>query len=179
MRALRITRFAKARVWIDERATEGYVTRGVIQGSVHAGVGASKDRIMGVEALVPRGGLAEYGMIGFRLVSSALDVLQCEVGYSDMSGPSWPDALATRLDNVRIGLPEEYASAVMEALSLACRDRMPPGVLSVVDAAHGLVGSSPSFFSRLTAAAVELALLDGPELQEIQMTKILKESLVG
>lgn len=179
MKTLQVTPVAKARVWMNERATEGFVAEGILQGSVNPSVGESKHLTIGVEALLPRGARAEYGLIGFQFVPDALNLLHCEVEYSGMHGPSWTDALAGTLDQVRLGLPKEYASAVMDALAYTCRDRMPSGVLRIVDAAHGLVGSSPSMFGRLTTAAVEMALLAGAELPDAQMVKMLRAILIG
>lgn len=179
MKTLQVTPVAKARLWVNERATKGYLAEGILQDSVSPSVGWSKMLMIGVEALLPRGGRAEYGMIGFQFVPDRLNHLQCEVGFSDMSGPPWTDALAAKLDEVRLGLPKEYAPAVMEALLLTCQDRMPSGFLRVVDAAHGLVGSSPSVFGRLATAAVELALLNVAEMPDAQIVKILRGILIG
>lgn len=180
MKTVQVTQFVKARVWVNESATVGFVAEGILKASVRANPSESNgSHIVGVEAMIPRGGMVEYGLIGFQFVPDKLDRLQCEVGYSSMNGPSWPDALAAELDDVRLGLPREYSSAVVAALSSACEGRMPSGVIRIMDAAHGLVGSSPNVFGRLTTAAVELALLVGAELPDDQVVKILRGILMG
>lgn len=129
--------------------------------------------------MLPRGARAECGMIGIQFVPGTLRQLQVEVGYSGIPGELYTNALAANLDEVRIGLPQEYASTVMESLVLRCQHRLPPGVLRIVDAAHGLVGSSPSVFDRLTTAAMELARLDATFMQDDDIARTLRSILIG
>lgn len=184
LRTLQLTPLAKARVWFGETLTSGFVTEGVITrttgaaGKKNAG-GPSRSVVVGVEALLPRGARAEYGLLGLEFLPDDLVRLQIEVPSSGMAGISWPDALAGKLDEVRLGLPKEYASAVLDTLSSAVEGRLPSGTLRIVEAAHGLVGSSPSFFGKLTRAGLELALLSESEVTDDHLVSLLRGILIS
>jgi hypothetical protein len=180
MKTLQLTRFAKARVWFGERVTDGFKPDGVITSSVEnsfAG-GPTRNVMVGLEALLPTGARAEYGLVVLEFLPDHLGRLQIEVPYSGMTGIAWPDALAGKLDDVRLGLPKEYTSAVLGSLCSAGEGRVPSGVIRIVDAAHGLVGSSPNFFGKITRSALELALLDGTEVSDDYLASLLRGILI-
>lgn len=181
MKTLQLTRFAKARVWFGERVTDGFKPDGVITSSVERSFAGEPTRnvMVGLEALLPTGARAEYGLLGLEFLPDHLGRLQIEVPYSGMAGIAWPDALAGKLDEVRLGLPEEYASAVLASLSSAGEGRVPSGVLRIVDAAHGLVGSSPNFFGKLARAALELSFLSGTEVSDDHLVSLLRGIIIG
>lgn len=180
MRTLQLTPLAKARVWSGEKMTGGFKAEGVITGSAEQSFAGwpSSNVVVGLEALLPRGARAEYGLLGLEFMPDDLGRLQMAVPYSGMAGTAWPDALAGKLDEVRLGLPKEYASAVLASLSSAVEGRAPSGVLRIVDAAHGLVGSSPNFFGKLTRAAVELVLLSGIEVPDDRLVSLLRGIII-
>jgi hypothetical protein len=92
---------------------------------------------------------SSYGLLGGR--SSQVT----QVAPGDARG--YEESLAGAADQVRFGLPSEYAAAVSDALTTP---------VEVTIAAHGLVGSSPAVFSRV-AAFLALLLRDGvPEDDE-------------
>lgn len=181
MKTLQLTPFVKTRVWYGEKMTGGFEAQAVITGSAgqNSAGWPSGNVVVGLEALLPRGARAEYGLLGLEFLPDNLGRLQMEVPYSGMTGVAWPDALAGKLDEVRLGLPKEYASAVYASLSSAVEGRVPSGVLRIVDAAHGLVGSSPSFFGKLTRAAVELVLLSGIEVPDDRLGSLLRGIIIG
>jgi hypothetical protein len=181
MKTLQITPVAKARVWVNERATVGYETDGALGGMARPSARELNGGLMvAVEVLLPRGARAEYGLLGIQFVADTSMRLHCEVAFSaGMNGQLWPDSLAAKLDHVRLGLPKEYASAVLASLLAAVEGRMPSGVVRITDSAHGLVGSSPDLFGRLAAATVELALLQGAEFPNDEAVKLLRRILIG
>ena len=156
-------------------------SEGVFTGTAGQGFvgGLRNNVIVGLEALVPRGGFAQYGLLELAFLPDDLDRLQLEVPYSSITGTAWPGALAGSLDEVRLGLPKEYAPAVLASLSSAVEGRIPSGVLRIVAAAHGLVGSSPRFFEKIARAAVELALLDGDEVPDDRLVSLLRGIIVN
>ncbi|KYF54180.1 hypothetical protein BE04_28615 [Sorangium cellulosum] len=123
--------------------------------------------------------MVEYGLVGLDCQSSMSETLRVEVGYSTSEGVMWDKSLAVTIDDVRLGLPEEYSQAILQALSSAVATKLSPGVLRLAEAAHGAVGSSPSFFAKLSFAAVELMFLDVSDAPDELLAKLLRRILVG
>lgn len=107
---------------------------------------------VGVEAFVPRGARAEYGLlvVEYVVVGHAVEhvpssKLAVDVGSVSASSKTWDEALCRATEVALVGLPLEYAPAVMDGLA----DGVALGDVRVVGAAHGAIGSSPAFFTRL------------------------------
>lgn len=105
-------------------------------------------RTVAVEVLVPLGARAEYGLLGGEFSPMAsTTLLRVDVFYGVGDHVA---SLASGFDEVRAGLPREFARAVgAEIESLRGRVEVSPGVLTLSYAAHGLVGSSERMFRRL------------------------------
>ncbi|WP_437306062.1 hypothetical protein [Sorangium sp. So ce388] len=177
---IQMTPLAKARLWVSESATSGVAFTEPISGSfVAARPGAPEHPAVTVEALVPRGPLAEYGLLGLAYKSTASGNLCIEVGHSASDGSRWDRSLASAIDDVRLGLPEEYSQAIFQALSSAVGAKLGPGVLRLSEAAHGAIGSSPNFFARLSLAAAELMFIDMADASDDLLVKLLGRILVG
>ncbi|WP_437952615.1 hypothetical protein WME98_19285 [Sorangium sp. So ce296] len=180
MRIVQLTPLAKARVWVSESATFGVEFTGAISGSFVAARTASPEHAaVTVEALVPRGAMAEYGLVGLDFQSIPSETSRVEVGCSVSEGMRWDKSIAATIDDVRLGLSEEYSQAVCQALSSAATTKLGPGVLRLVEAAHGAVGSSPSFFAKLSFAAVELMFVDVSDASDELLAELLRRILVG
>ena len=155
MTVLQLTPHARARLFSDI-AGMTFPAVGELRRNryPHAGTAHPTCRRWLVEAYVPRGARADYGLLGLEFAPgpAAIEVI---VPYSGPHGATLTDSLAGQIDDVRVGLPEEYAEAVLDALCAAAVS-LPSGVLRVCAAAHGRVGSSPKFFARLAAAVVSL-----------------------
>ena len=152
MKTLTLTPTATARIWLTSTFTmlppDG-VERRITDATADTLV---RDSVI-LEAFVPRGGRAEYGLVGFIHRSAAGYNVEVEVPFIDEQSPLLPDSLAARVDEVRLGIPRDFAKSVLDAIGC---EPLPPGVLRVTAAAHGRVGSSKAFFARLTSAAVHL-----------------------
>jgi hypothetical protein len=133
------------------------------------------ERRIAVEGYIHVGGFFPYGLIGAHYLPDGSHILCVLVNTSPATGPTYADALAAQTDNVRIGLPAEYAEAVMEATS-ACLDRvhLGGGKLTFDRAAHGAVGSSPMYFSKLTSSCVELVALSRGAFSEEQIRQAVQ-----
>ncbi|MBA3465181.1 MAG: hypothetical protein H0T46_34945 [Deltaproteobacteria bacterium] len=103
--------------------------------------------------------------------------LWVDVPFSEEDGRQWPDSLAGVVDDMRVGLPAEYVAVILDALSAAGARILPPGTIRVVEAAHGLVGSSPSFFGKLACCIVEL-MHDARHHEDREMAAFLTRRLV-
>jgi len=181
-RILQLTPLAKVRVWFGEKLTAGIVAEGVLAASLPQSADSSRPKTawaIGVEALVPRGGRAEYGLLAVTFVPRDSGPIHVEVPHSSATGTAWAGSLAGTLDDVRTGLPHEYAAAVLESLSSAANGQLSPGLLRVSEAAHGAAGSSARFFGKLGRAVVALAALSGSETLEDDGVAKLRTILVG
>src|SRR5262249_43520044 len=121
---------------------------------------------------------AEYGLLGVEFDVRRTGRLRFEVGWSHGNGPAWAEALASSIDSVRLGLPREFARAVLNGLVSTLGERLPSGIVHVTDGAHGLVGSSARFFERLACTVADLMLLNGVEFRDDQLATFLSASLV-
>lgn len=157
MSSLLLTPQARARLW-PEPGPARFPPIGELCGALATTVAPTEAWSAGVvlEAYVPRGARAEYGLLGLAWEREEAG-LKIVVPYSSADGAPLPDALAHGADDVRVGLPVEYAAAVLDALIAA--GPHPAGRIRVCAAAHGHVGSSSRFFARLATAAVALMRL--------------------
>jgi len=101
---------------------------------------------------------SSYGMLG----GTRSPISRVRVFPSDAK---FRDALAARADDVRWGLPAEYESVVVDAL----HDQLL--TVSVSQAAHGTVGSSPHVFRALTNLLCRL-LAEGVPLEDSEIWRL-------
>lgn len=175
MGTLQLTKFAKARISRQPALAVGFTAECVLTRDMPANDLARPKCFVGVEALVPRGSRADYGMLGVAFDPDHSGQLRVTAGYCNPQGERWRESLAATIDDVRIGLPKEYAEAVLEGLLGGLR-QPPSGSLTVEEAAHGLVGSRSAFFRNLALAAGELMFLDE---SDDALAERLRRLLVG
>jgi hypothetical protein len=164
MRSLfELSRHRRANVWLDEAppasfAASSTLTRVVKPKTV---VGAFRT-IAAVEINIPHGPTASYGLLGAELVASTTDGLEAVVCVN-AAGSEFTPSLALRRDEVRVGLPDEYARAVVVGIDeMAETIGLPTAAtLRFCWAAYGLVGSSPWVFKELTILIVRLLTFRG------------------
>jgi len=126
---------------------------------VTSGTETPKLPAVGLEALLPRGPFSEYGLLGLvGTPQKAQPGLRLEVPWTQVDGVPWNTAPVGPAVSPRVGLPREFADAVLEGLDVASRGRLTGGVLAVRAAVHSPVGSNPSVMSRLARACVGLML---------------------
>jgi hypothetical protein len=176
MTVLQVGRFARAIVSWQPREVIAFESTGHLTRVLEARAQSNPARFLSVEAFVPRGGRADYGAIGVDYAPAWSERLRVIVGYGDPRGESWPNALASTIDQVRVGLPEEYSQAVLDGLLAGLRSPPASGSLRVVEAAHGRIGSSPAFFRVLAGAVAEL--LHQVEMAEADVVELLEDRLV-
>ncbi len=111
-----------------------------------------------IEVLVPVGPRSMYGLLGGEWQPDQSNQFGVEVNVSAANERLFADSLALKGDEVRVGLPVEYANAVATGLDLA-KDQLsvlPSGRLSINRAAHGAIGSCDAIFKHLAAVLVKL-----------------------
>jgi hypothetical protein len=150
IRLLQLTRHRKARLWIGEPPSAEFSPTSYVRRVVSAGVAeAPAIRIAAVELLVPRGPVASYGLLGAELLDNGTGDGEVNVAVNSKGFPM-QGSLAAMPDDVRIGLLDEYAEAVVSGVEAVVRDGWRfKGVLAFRWAAHAAVGSSPAIFADL------------------------------
>jgi hypothetical protein len=107
--------------------------------------------------LIPISGHPLYALLGGEWKPSVGSDLSVDITIADASGRGRPyeDSLANNLDEVRVGLPHEFAAAVLDGFKLAACE-LPSGKLTVNCAAHGNASSCYSIFKHLAVVLVKL-----------------------
>jgi hypothetical protein len=177
MRTLQLSPVARARVWFGDCAT-AFSAAGSINTVVASDPTASivEPRVT-VEAFVPRGGFAEYGLLGMAFAPGIGEKVRVEVPYFEGDAGEWPDALAMRSDPARIGLPRQFARPILEQVAASTGNRFPGGTVRVSEAAHTRVGSNAAFFRRLSTCVLALMKTEGRF--EDAAIGLLRDALVG
>ncbi|MDB4941114.1 MAG: hypothetical protein JWP97_648 [Labilithrix sp.] len=171
----------RARFWRDEATAARYgaeqILRRHVSSSRRAGVTASA--FVAIEVWLPMGPRALYGLLGVRYEVGQPD---CEIRVPVITGSEGPrldDTIAAACEQVRVGLPDEYGGAVVDALAGEAAALGLQGRISVEDAAHGLVGSSRSVFAALSRLAVRLVVERLDEREPVTLQETLREALTS
>jgi hypothetical protein len=152
----------ESRVWIDESPIDGGGTI-AFRRSVKADsdVPVESRRIV-VEVMVPVG-FPMYGLLGASIDPSA-EGFEILVKSASSDGVIYPQSLLSPdVDEVRVGLCDEYVDAVSESLQQGLLGRLgtlPRARLTFDIAAHGAAGSNNHVFRKLADVVFE-SLLSG------------------
>lgn len=178
MRTFSLRRHARARVWIDEASTAAYSPHDVAKRTVPAGTRRTTCPSVTIEMLVPMGGMAGYGLLGV-LVSPGIEgkVVQLDVPWCGADTTPWHSPLVLTSEQARIGIPQDLAEAVIAGLDQGSRSRLAPSTVRVVEAVHGMVGSSPIVMSWLGRTAIEILLIS--DHSDEALTALLERPLAS
>lgn len=160
-RSFELSRFRRANVWINEVPPAEFMAVSIVRRTLKpkATINATSQKV-GVEIYIPHGSKASYGVLGAELVESETDGLEIIVSVNNGGNPFRP-SLASKSDEVIVGLLDEYADAVIGGIIKAAEVVGAPTNASLRFrwAAHGLVGSSHSIFESASAIVLQLLLL--------------------
>jgi hypothetical protein len=175
MRTIKLTEIARARVWVGSAGHE-IVPVAALRTVAEAapGVPVPTPHVT-VEAFVPVGAMAMYGLLGMRFEPTVDTMVRIEVPHSG-AGRWWPESLAGRIDRVRAGLTHEFAEPVLDGVAGYANGRFPAGTITVTEAAQGAIGSSAVMFMRLARCALDLMLNEHPRDDE-QLATLLANQL--
>lgn len=115
-----------------------------------------------IELLAPFGGHFGYGLIGGVLVAEPSGRLTVQVMMTprgdEKSERLFTGGLAEGLDDIRVGLPEEYRTAFTAGITLAEQrlSSIIAGRLTIDCAAHGRISSSVVIFTYLVFTLIKL-----------------------
>lgn len=168
-KTLGIGTFGKGRLWVDEDVEAGYSPIRVLERHLLASRASKVEgRVVAVEVYLPRGARAEYGLIGMRYEPTPGRELLVRVLVGDAQTRKYEASLAGQVDEVRVGLPAEYAQAVLEATCDEASEGLAPGIVTIDRAAHGRVGSSMLLFDQLARLVVRVLAAPVPSEDQIR-----------
>ena len=135
-------------------------------------------RRAGVELFVPAGSLAYYALVCGHFVPNDLGRLSLQLPVCCVPGKQLPWSLYAGVDEVRAGMPEEYAQAVLDAMS-AAPEVLGSGTIVLAPTAHAIAGSSTSIFSRATSALVDIMALKPDDATNELLGRIIQSRASG
>lgn len=114
-----------------------------------------------------------YGLLGGQLQPDSTSHLNVDVSVASSNERLFVDSLAMKSDEVRVGLPAEYADAVLSGVDLAKEELkvLTAGRLSINCAAHGAVGSCAVIYKHLTAILVKVLNAENLEPSDDELLK--------
>jgi hypothetical protein len=151
----------RANVWLGEPPPGNFTASSVITKTIQPRVAiAARQTIAAVELYIPHGPKTSYALLGAEFTRTDVDGLQLIVCVNKIGFPS-AGSIASKTDDVQIGLLEEYAAAVINGAATVAEGVGAPigGELRFQWSAHGLVGSSPSIFQRASAIVLRLLMM--------------------
>jgi len=155
-RIMVLGRFGRARVTSGKLPGARYAPQGTATRVVSCGSDMAEVKAVAIEASIPRGGMTEYGLVGIEFVpDEKLTGVSISVPWTNEATSLWESDLVASTESAVRGLSGEYVDAVLNGLAGAASGVLLPGRLRVVVAAHGRIGSSPNFFTRIAGACVD------------------------
>jgi len=161
MYSFQLSRHRRANVWLDESPPAEFMASSMLTRIVKPKkIVDVSQRIAAIELYIPHGPFASYALLGGELVHSDVDGLEVILPVSSIGVPFAP-SLALKADEVRSGIPDEYAGAVFAGIERAADATGIPVRFSLRFrwAAHGLMGSSSLIFERVSGLIVQLLAL--------------------
>jgi len=140
----------KARIWISD-LPEGVLLEpsSHVERRFSSNTRLGDSRKIAIELFIPRGARFDCGLIGGEFVPNESNEFVTTVCHS-IGARVLADSLVDSLDEVKVGLPLDYADAVLEGIAAeSTHSALPTGHLRVGCAAYGRFGSSVFFFKLL------------------------------
>jgi hypothetical protein len=159
--SLELSHYRRVNVWLDEGPPAEFTAASVVRHVVKPKVVVDGTRTMaGIEINIPHGPRASYALLGAELIEANVDGLEVLVLVNNLGFP-FRGSLALKPDEVKVGLLDEYANAVVAGVAKVAESNAVPtrACLRFRWAAHGLVGSSPSIFEKVSGLVAQLLTL--------------------
>ena len=168
MRVLELPYLRKGRIWLNELPDASYSSDSVVTHTMPADVRLRPTFSMAaVELRAPAGARSLYGLLGGVYDFDSSGTLTIEIGLSDSDQRKFI-GFDDGVDDIRVGLPSEYSSGVVEGIRRTQNRLMDVsgGRLRITCAAHGAIGSSPSTFESLASTLLAIFHLPDRELSD-------------
>ena len=166
--SLELSRRRRANIWLDEAPPATFKASSELTRIVKPKIRiASSRKLAAIELNVPHGPMASYGLLGAELIDADVEGLKVIVPINSI-GSRFTPSLALKSEDVRIGLLEEYASAVFTGVEkLAESSGLPTNLAMRFSwAAHGSVSSSRSVFENVSGLVARLLALSNVPSEE-------------
>jgi hypothetical protein len=177
--SLELSGHRRANVWLQEAPPAAYTASSVEAKIIQPRIAINAARtIVGVEIIFPHGPKSSYALLGAELVEADIDGLEICVSVNRVGSPL-SASLAQKLDEVKTGLPNEYAAAVVRGAGRSAEEIGAPvkRKLWFRWAAHGLVHSSPSAFELVSEIVLRLLTIPSGG-EETQIRALLEKTRI-
>jgi hypothetical protein len=175
MKTLDIGKHRRVRVWMGELPdTNCPIIETITHTIKPERVTQSGLRLAAIEVFVPLGPRSMYGLLGGQFKPDETGQFTVEVNLSAADERLLADNLAMEADTVRVGLPKEYAKAVIAGVDIAKTElnALMSGKLSINCGAHGAAGSCEAVYKHLAAILVKLFNTANLEWSEEQLVRL-------
>ena len=175
MRTLELGKYRRARIWIGKLPDAACPSVKTLTHTIEAGRESQNGlRLAAIEVFVPLGPRSMYGLLGGQFKPDATGHLSVDVSISAANERLLTDSLVMKGDEVRVGLPAEYAQAVLAGVALAKGElnALTAGKLSINCAAHGAIGSCEVVYKHLASMLVKLFNAASLELSDEELVKL-------
>ena len=152
MKTLDFGKHRRARVWIGELPDTACPSVKTLTHTIAADRKSQHgSRMAAIEVFVPLGPRSIYGLLGGHWKPDLTGQLSIDVSVSTPNERLFADSLAMKGVEVRVGLPSEYAKAVLAGVDMAKSElnELTAGKLSINCAAHGIIGSCEAVYKHL------------------------------
>lgn len=174
---LNFENYKKARIWLNDPPDMKYDGIAKIQRvlglDANTNSGLIREPSVTMELFIPMGAMAAYACLGLDYEANSSNQLTFEITTSNDEGRILTGSLADIVDEVRVGLPQEFANAVLENLVAEMMPSHVPGIVRVQRAAHGIVGSSTGMFGHLAKVVSRLMFYDVGALSEDELKGLI------
>jgi hypothetical protein len=175
MKNLNLGKYRQARIWIGELPDAESTAIETLTHSAAATAQLQGGLILAaVEVFVPLGPRSMYGLLGGEWRPDQSNQFRVEINVSAVNERLFPDNLALKGDEVRVGLPAEYAKAIPVGVALV-KDQLtslPSGKLSINRAAYGAIGSCEAVYKHLAAVLVKLVSSTNADWSDEELVKL-------
>lgn len=177
MRELQPSPARTLRVWTGDLPDALYVPTSHLERDHPATTSWMTDsRLAAIEigAQVPARGI-RHALLGARFEPYATNRLHIDVGITAIDGRPYVGGLAMRSDEVRVGLPADYARGVAAGTgqALGGMTEIPSGTISFRCAAHAMLGSSENMFRHTASVLIRLLLAVQEQMSDEELTHLL------
>jgi hypothetical protein len=159
--SLKLSRFRRANIWLDEPPPAAFRPSServcVLKSKVKM---RTLRNIAAVEISVAHGPMTSYALIGAELVDTKIEDLQVIVPFNSTGSP-FTTSLASKGDEVRLGLLDEYVDSVFTGVKTFASSAGLPTHMAMrfAWAAHASIGSSRSIFETATGLLLNLLMM--------------------